>query len=211
GPGEPGGSVRWIEADPMIPGRMYAAIAGAGVLRTHDYGLAWDDRHRSSLDDPHTLACHQFAPGRIYAAGADGYAESRDGGDTWRRDDVGLKHPYLYALAIDPGDPETLIVSAARSRRRAHAPLIAAATVYRKSGKLAWRETRDGLPGPAAQRIYGLAANEHEPGVFYLATQRGELYRSPDAGLSWRKQELKLDARLRLGGGQPPALALSGE
>ena len=49
-----------------------------------------------------------------------GYAESPDGGDTWAKPNRGLLRHYLWELvAVDPGDPDTVLVSAARGPRLA--------------------------------------------------------------------------------------------
>lgn len=73
---------------------------------------------------------HLRAPGRVYAAAGGGflqegtgYAESPDGGDTWTKPNRGLSRHYLWRLAVDPGDPDTALVSAARSPRLAK-PLL---------------------------------------------------------------------------------------
>jgi hypothetical protein len=40
------------------------------------------------------------------------YAESLDGGQTWSRFDEGLSHHYLWGLAVDPTDPDTVVSGA---------------------------------------------------------------------------------------------------
>ena len=118
-----------------------------------------------------------------------GYAESRDGGDTWERFFEGLKHHYLWGVAVDPADPETVLVSAAASPRDAHNPTRADSTVYRKEAGGPCREVTAGLPETEGRVVSILVANDAEPGVFYALTNLG-LYRSPDAGLSWESLPL---------------------
>ena len=91
-----------------------------------------------------------------------GYSESRDGGGTWERPDAGIERHYLYGLAVDPGDPDTVVVSAAASPMEAHSREVADSTVYRRSGEGPWREVFEGLPEPKGSLRALLAANVDE-------------------------------------------------
>lgn len=176
--------VRWIAPDPVVAERLFVGIELGGVMRSLDAGLTWEDRKPGAQHDVHTIRTHRLAPDRVYEAAGGGYAQSFDGGATWRGYEAGLNHWYLWGLAVDPGNPETLVVSAAHGPRQAHAPQSAEAVIYRKVSGQAWQEVRAGLPGPQGTIAYRLATNEAEPGVFYAASNQG-IYRSPDAGLSW--------------------------
>ncbi|MDQ6636322.1 MAG: glycosyl hydrolase, partial [Candidatus Dormibacteraeota bacterium] len=109
--------------------------------------------------------------------------------DSWAHPEGGLEHHYLYGLAVDPGDPGTVVVSAAESPRAAHDPVRASATIYRRSGDQPWREVRHGLPETSGSLRALLAAHPAEPGVFYAGSNRG-LFRSGDAGVSWETLRL---------------------
>jgi photosystem II stability/assembly factor-like uncharacterized protein len=121
--------------------------------------------------------------------GGHGYNESRDGGDTWTQPDEGIERHYLYGLAVDPGDPDTVVVSAASSPQTAHNSAQADTTIYRRSGTDPWREVREGLPETRGSLRALLAAHPAEPGVFYAGSNRG-LFRSADAGVSWESPRL---------------------
>ncbi len=178
--------VRWIAPDAVVPERLFVGIELGGVMRSLDGGRTWEDRKPRSQHDAHTLAVHSLAPGRVYEAAGGGYAESLDGGATWRRADRGLEHHYLWSLAVDPADPDTIVVSAAGSPWEAHDPSAAESTIYRRSGDGPWEEVREGLPSPRGKRVAVVAANEAERRVFY-ATRDAEIYRSADAGLTWER------------------------
>ena len=187
---------RWISPDPNVPGRVFVAIEAGALVRTLDGGETWEDRAPDGPRDTHTLATHRDAPGRLYSAAGEGfmvpgrgYSESGDAGVTWRRTGGGLRHHYLWGVAVDPGDPGTVVVSAARSPWEAHNPRAAKSTIYRKTAGEPWQESREGLPDMEGRLTTVLAANEDEPGVFYALTNKG-LYRSPDAGLSWERLDL---------------------
>src|ERR1700752_2933990 len=126
--------VRWIEADESVADRVFVAIEAGAIVRTFDGGRTWRDRVRGGPYDTHTALTHPLAPGRIYSAAGDGYFESTDAGDSWRSPEDGLKHLYLVSLAVDPADPDTVIVSATHAPGSAYWPSRAEAYVYRKTG-----------------------------------------------------------------------------
>lgn len=112
--------VRWIEPCPADPDRWFVGVEAGALVVTSDGGETWLDRPEGSRRDTHALATHPDAPDRVYAAAGDGFAESDDRGDSWRVVDRGLDHGYVWGLAIDPGDPETALVSAAAGATAAH-------------------------------------------------------------------------------------------
>lgn len=189
--------VRWISPDPNAEGTLYVAVEAGALVRSADSGETWDDRQFMGPRDAHALAVHPAAPGRVCSAAGDGfveegtgYAESPDGGDTWVRPDEGLRHHYLWGVAVDPGNLDAVIVSAAESPNRAHNLANAASHVYRKEGDQAWREAGHGLPEPEGTLAPFLAVNSAEPGAFYALSNRG-VHRSGDAGLSWERVEIR--------------------
>jgi photosystem II stability/assembly factor-like uncharacterized protein len=187
--------VRWITLDPSEAATLYVCIEAGALVRSRDGGRTWTDRVPGGPLDTHTLAVHPSAPGRLYSAAGDGivgghgYNESRDGGDSWASPDAGIERHYLYGLAVDPGDPDTVLVSAASSPWTAHDPSNADATIYRWSGGGPWREVRDGLPETRGSLRALLATHLAEPGVFYAGTNHG-IFRSADAGASWERLPL---------------------
>jgi photosystem II stability/assembly factor-like uncharacterized protein len=176
--------VRWIEVDPADPPRLYVGVEAGALLVSPDRGETWRERPSGSRRDNHSLATHPDAPGRVYAAAGDGYAESRDAGEHWDHPQDGLEHRYVWSVAVDPGDPDTVLVSAARGASRAHGHGGAGGAesyVYRRTAD-SWARVDGGLPvGEGVLRAV-LAAGG--PGEFYAATNCG-LYRSADAGSTW--------------------------
>lgn len=184
--------VRAITLDPEMPGRLFVCIEAGALVQSGDGGETWTDRAPDGPWDTHTLLVHPRAPGRLYSSAGDGFmrpgrgfSESDDAGRTWRRPDDGLRHHYLWGAAVDPADPETVIVSAASSPNQAHNPTNAEAYVYRRSGDGAWEAVADGLPVGSGMLAAVLASRDAEPGAFYAAANTG-LYHSVDAGRSWQ-------------------------
>ena len=179
--------VRWIEPDATVAERIFVGIELGGVMRSVDGGATWEDHKVQAQADCHTLRTHPLAPGLLYEAAGGGFAESHDGGATWQRDDTGRDHHYLWGLAVDPGNPDTVILSGSPGPQAAHTDRAAEAVLYRRTAGSAWQPLQNGLPDPQGTRAYVLATHHAEPGVFYAATRR-DLYRSADAGETWEKQ-----------------------
>ncbi|HEY7347901.1 MAG TPA: glycosyl hydrolase [Ktedonobacterales bacterium] len=188
--------VRAVGLDPLRAGVLVVAIEAGALVRSFDGGQTWEDRQPGGPFDSHTLALPRQRPGYIYSAAGDGFlqpgqgfAESHDGGTTWERPGAGLQHHYLWGLAVDPADPDTLVVSAAAGPQQAHNPRWAESAIYRRAGGSPWQQVLQGMPASKGTLASVLAAANTEPGVFYAANNQG-LYRSPDAGQSWERMEI---------------------
>jgi photosystem II stability/assembly factor-like uncharacterized protein len=181
--------VRWIEAEVSVANRVFVAIETGALVRTFDGGRTWRDRVRDGPYDTHTAMTHPYAPGRIYSAAGDGYYESSDAGDSWRSFQDGLHHRYLVGVAVDPADPDSVIVSATDGPGSAYSPRGAEAYVYRKSKVQSWEQSMNGLPAAKGTTVSHFATHAGEPGVIYAANNRG-LFRSGDAGRNWKAMDL---------------------
>jgi hypothetical protein len=186
--------MRWITPDPLVPGRLFAAIEAGALIRSLDGGRTWEDRTPDSPRDTHTLVMHPLAPDRLYSAAGDGfmawgrgYNESYDGGRSWQRPNEGLRQNYLWSVAVDPANPDSIVISASPSPQKAHhSRRNAESAIYRKQGNEPWQQVTDGLLDPRGMIVPVLASNPAESGVFYALTNKG-LYRSPDAGKNWEQ------------------------
>jgi photosystem II stability/assembly factor-like uncharacterized protein len=180
--------VRWVEFAPDDPERIYVGIEAGALLYTTDGGDTWTERPPGARRDNHTLAVHPAAPERVYSAAGDGYAESTDRGESWAHPQSGLDHRYVWGVAVDPGDPDRVLVSAATGAGSAHRT-PGDAHLYRLAGDReagddpAWERIDDaGVPtGEGALRCVLTAAG---PGEFYACNDHG-VYRSGDGGASF--------------------------
>jgi photosystem II stability/assembly factor-like uncharacterized protein len=175
--------VRSIAVDPHAPPRLYVAIEAGALVRSQDGGETWLDRVPTGPYDTHTLVLHHRAPGRLYSAAGDGYFESRDGGDTWEEIESGLRHLYLFGVAVDPAEPEGVVVSAASGPGTAYSASRASTYVYSRSGRNAWTVVQ-GLPDPKGTTITVLATHREKPHAIYGVNNRG-IFVSQDAGARW--------------------------
>lgn len=181
--------VRWIETDPAVAGRVFVAIEAGALVRTLDGGRTWLDRVRGGPIDTHSAATHKLAAGRVYSAAGDGYFESDDAGESWSRQVDGLQHRYLVGVAVDPADPNTVIVSAASGPFVAYSPRRAEAYVYRKTARSRYGLAMEGLPDGQGTIASRLATNPNEPAVIYAANNHG-VFRTADAAQTWEALEI---------------------
>lgn len=184
--------VRWIAPDPHDGDRILVGIELGGLMLTEDGGEKFSDHRPGAQPDVHALAWHPRASGRAYEAGGGGAAWSTDGGRTWEPADEGREHRYVWALAVDPEEPERWYVSAAPGPREAHGGGPADAAIYRWEGAGPWRR----VAGPLESMPYALAALAG--GVIVTGLADGTLMRSDDRGRSWDQLRAKADRLLAL-------------
>src|SRR6266545_4429002 len=177
--------VRWIACHPLEPERLWVAIEAGALVSTSDGGRTWSDRVPGGPYDTHELAIHSKVPDTLRAAAGDGYFESDDAGATWRSPSAGLEVGYLRSVAIDPAQPEVVVVSASSGPHSAYAAGRSDGRVYRRVGREGWERVREGWPEPAST-IAPLLCAGVKAGELWAADERG-VHRSDDAGKRWRR------------------------
>ena len=175
--------VRWIAPSPHEAGLLLVGIELGGVMRTEDGGRTWQDHRPGAKLDAHELAWHPLASGRAYEAAGDGAAWSVDGGETWTPADSGRNRGYVWALAVDPLDPDTWYVSASPGPYQAHGERHADAFVYRWRGSGPWEPLEGALSGPLEVMPYALAASADE---LVVGMRDGRVFVGEDYGDGWR-------------------------
>jgi photosystem II stability/assembly factor-like uncharacterized protein len=174
--------VRSLALSPKDPNLIVAGIELGGVVRSQDGGETWQDQRPGAYADCHSLAVHAATPNTLYEAAGGGFAESEDFGESWAAADAGIKHRYVWGLAVDREDPTLLYVSAATGPGRAHGAGFSDAAIYRRSGGR-WEPVVEHL----AEFPYALAADPDTPGALYAGLGDGAILRSSDAGASWNE------------------------
>jgi photosystem II stability/assembly factor-like uncharacterized protein len=175
--------VRWIACQPFAPERLWVAIEAGALVSTIDGGRTWRDRVPHGPLDTHELAIHQNAPDTLRVSAGDGYFESHDAGATWRSPSDGLEVSYMRSVAIDPEQPDVVVVSGASGPRSAYVASRSDGRVYRRVGRERWERVRNGWPEPAST-IAPLLCAGAKVGELWAADERG-VHRSDDGGKSW--------------------------
>lgn len=175
--------VRWIACHPSRPGRLWVAVEAGALIWTEDGGATWHDRVDGSPHDTHELAIYPERPDVLRIAAGDGYFESDDGGRSWRSPTDGLDVGYLRSVAVDPRDPDVVVVSAASKARSAYAAFRADGRLYRRREGGPWERVRVGWPDPPDTIAPLLLADPVERRLL-AADERG-VHASIDGGSRW--------------------------
>lgn len=186
--------VRWITVDPNNPNTIHVSIEAGAVIQSNDRGHTWIDKKFGAPIDAHQLLMHPEAPNRLYASCGDGfmggpdraYLESYNSGNSWISCSEGLEHHYLYSMAIDPADYDTILVSAAPSADLAHHRIPYESYIYRKTKDTPFQQVQQGLPSAIGTVISMFATNPAEPHTFYTLNNNG-VFQSNDSGESWEQ------------------------
>ena len=121
-----------------------------------------------------------------------------------------MDHQYVYGgLAVDPGDPDRVLVSAAESPEAAHVPKISESYIYLRETDGTWTQCREGLPNPEETCTPVLTTNRDEPGVFYALTDKG-IHRSNDKGETWDRLDVEWELSSDFLGRQGPNVGPTG-
>jgi ligand-binding sensor domain-containing protein len=176
--------VRWIGCHPRQAGRLWVAIEAGALVSTTDGGRTWRDKVAGGPYDTHELAIHPDLPDSLRVAAGDGYFESDDGGATWRSPRSGLEVGYLRSVAVDPGQPDVVIVSAASGPRRAYGAGVSDGRLYRRAANGRWERVREGWPDTPST-IAPLLIPGSQAGELWAADERG-IHHSSDGGVAWR-------------------------
>jgi hypothetical protein len=191
--------VRWIALSHHDPDLIFAGIELGGVMRSTDGGETWEDRKPGSYHDSHCIQTHPLDPSMVYEAAGGGVALSRDTGETWIPVDDGMDRHYVWALAVNPENPDLWYVSASHSARYAHRHDDSSeAVIFRKDGDAPWTPLTNGLPYPMSEMPYALLIPQDDPETIYAGTNQGSLLISRDQGESWRRSDVDLDGILQL-------------
>lgn len=168
-------------------GTILVATAGQGVLRSNDDGDTWS---RIPLDQGlefdsvvRTLAVHPERPNVVYAGAEVGLGRSDDAGTHWTRVDSPFNDQQVWAIAIDPADPDSMTVGTGAPSR---------AVMYRSSDAgSTWDRLPPELPekcaGVSKPRILTITYDHVDGKSVWFGVEEGGLWRSRNRGDEWER------------------------
>jgi photosystem II stability/assembly factor-like uncharacterized protein len=173
---------------------------GDGVYKSLDGGDSWtrmgladSERIAAVVVDPvHPDTVFVAATGRLWSGGGErGVYRSRDGGGHWTRVLAGNDDTGCSSLAMDPRDPRILYAGMWQFRRKPwtfESGGPGSGLFKSVDGGSTWQRLERGLPTGPLGRV-AVAVAPSDPRVVYALIEAGRsaLFRSDDAGVSWKE------------------------
>lgn len=185
--------------DHRNPQRMWSGISAVGVFRTDDGGATWtpknhgvpaaieDEHHKGIGTCVHALAQDPDDPDRIFRQDHLGMFRSRDGAESWERNETGLDAAFGFPVVIDR--TSGFLFAAPLEGDQYRVPVGGALQVFRSTDAGdSWHSASAGLPSADAWGTVlrgAMAVDDLDPGGVYIGTTSGTLHASTDLGESW--------------------------
>ncbi|MFN7993688.1 MAG: glycoside hydrolase [Bryobacteraceae bacterium] len=226
---QPTQSIGAIAVAPSDPNILYVASGeglqrpdlsvGNGIYKSTDAGKTWTHLGLRDGRQIPALAVDPRDPNRLFAAvlghpyGPNperGIFRSTDGGQTWDKVLYVDENTGGSDLAMDPANPDVIYAALWEARQGpwefgndyngSHGGIFKST-----DGGKNWRKLTQGLPAEVIQA--NLAIAQSEPSRIYAAVATPttvEIFRSDDAGESWKRATTDKRPALRIGGGDLP-------
>ncbi|HKA01201.1 MAG TPA: hypothetical protein VKE70_32030 [Candidatus Solibacter sp.] len=186
-----------------------SAYPGTGMYRSTDAGKTWQSAGLTDSQHIARIVIHPTNPnivwvaalGHLFSANSErGVYKTADGGRTWQRVLHAGDTTGAVDLIADPRDPNVLYAALYQALR--HPWRLddggPESGVYKSTdGGATWKRLTSGLPtGPTGRTGLDLCRS-HPDTVYALIdnseAKRGEVYRSDDAGATWRRMSADAD------------------
>ena len=197
----------WLGTGENVGGRHVGI--GHGIYHSADGGKSWKNKGLKESEHLSKIIVHPNDPNTVWVAsqgplwssgGERGLYKSTDGGKTWNNTLEIDEWTGVTDLLIDPRNPDVLYC-ASWQRHRNVASYIGGGpgtSIYKSTdGGDNWTKINKGLPSSNMGKI-GLAISPINPDVVYAAVEterrKGAVYRSANAGGSWKKMSETVSA-----------------
>lgn len=210
-------SVIWVGTGE--PAARQSNALGHGVYRSLDAGRTWQHMGLTDTEQIAAVVVHPTDPQTVWVAAMGhlwgrnpdrGVFKTRDGGRTWEKvlyvDDM----TGAIDVAMDPRNPDTLYASMWQRMRSGGSIMRESGPgsgLYKSTdGGATWSRMMSGLPAEPLSKVT-LAVATRTPGRLFAFVLSGEpqrggrtsetggVFRSDDAGASWRRVSPKLSSR----------------
>ncbi len=160
-----------MTVSPVQPSLMYGWYQG-NLQRSTDGGTTWEIVNREIT--PIYLAADTADENVVYAATAQGVLVSADRGESWETLSPELEGGVVSVIAVQPDDENTLIVFSER---------FEGLGISTDKGQ-SWKRIDERFNG---EFVVHLAFDKNTSGVLYALTHENALYKSGNAGETWKK------------------------
>jgi photosystem II stability/assembly factor-like uncharacterized protein len=177
-----------------------ADIMGDGVYRSIDAGKTWTNMGLAESGRVGRLLVHPANPDIVYVCALGrttgpqqerGVFKTIDGGRTWQRSLFVDENTGCSGLAIDAGDPNVLLAGTWQVEMHTwieNSGGPGSAVYITRDGGATWKKLQDGLPQSPVGKIDVAVARSDRKRMYALiqTANQGSLWRSDDAGETWR-------------------------
>jgi photosystem II stability/assembly factor-like uncharacterized protein len=155
-----------------LPGGVLLAATSGGLLRSADGGQSWQRKPLGLARSVLALGASPTSPGFVVAATPLGAFLSRDAGESWEQVSGALADVEIHSLGFLPGNADVIFAATATGLLKST-----------DQGRV-WQRRAGGLP---LSDIAGLTFVPDGRTVYASDYAHGGLYRSDDAGDTWRR------------------------
>lgn len=172
-----------IAIDPTDHRNVWVGFEVDGVRRSRDGGETWANIS-SQIPNPdvHDILVTPGPPKTVFVVVHDDVWRSVDDGETWQPARARETFPWHYPrdIAVKPNDPRTLFLTLGDTT-----PGRIGTVLRSRDTGARWESLS--LPVPPNSAVWTVSIPAAQPDTVFAASRFGYLYRSDDAGDSWRK------------------------
>jgi photosystem II stability/assembly factor-like uncharacterized protein len=178
-----------IAIDPINRNNIWVGLEVDGVRVSRDRGETWSDATVTvNQGDVHNLVVCPGPPKTVIVVGNRDIHTSTDDGATWQalglQQNLPWKSPapqiYLRGIAVHPGNPQTIFLAVGD-----FTPGTVGAVLRSRDLAKSWQLLD--LPVLPNSSMWTFGTHPADGDVIFAGSRFGYLYRSDDAGDSWRK------------------------
>ena len=169
--------------DPVDKDVVWAAIEIGGIYRSDDRGATWKAVSEGLVSaDVHGVAVTLDKSGqkRVLVATNKGLNISVDEGQTWAFQQLDSPWQYTRGVTAMPGNLSIVFLANGNGP-----PGDSGRLLRSEDGGDTWVDV--GLPGPLNSTVWAVSLHPSEPKLVFAFTNLGQIFRSEDAGVTWRR------------------------
>jgi photosystem II stability/assembly factor-like uncharacterized protein len=173
--------VTQILFDPIDKGTVWATVEIDSIYRSADEGRTWTKLEKGLISgDVHGIAVSASPQGKVLLCTTNkGLHRSTDNGETWVMEP--LDYPFQYCRAVQlSADSKNIFLCNGNGPPGSTGRLLRSHDAGNN-----WEDVH--LPGDLNSTPWCVATNEGDPSLLFAVTNLGQLFKSTDAGTSWKK------------------------